>query len=76
MYLLFQFSLAQFYHNGTGMKKDLKMALKLYEVKQKTTVVNMYFVWHFNSINSFDKVGRLDICMSHQQAKKRKEKEN
>ena len=38
MYLLSQFSLAQFYHNGTGMKKDLEMALKLYEVKEKTIV--------------------------------------
>lgn len=74
MYLLSQFSLAQFYHNGTGMKKDLEMALELYEVKWKTTIVSMYFVWHFNSVNSFDKVGRLDICMSHQQAKRQKKK--
>lgn len=27
-----QFSLAQLYHNGTGMKKDLNVALSLYEV--------------------------------------------
>ena len=29
---LLQFSLAQLYHNGIGMEKDLKMALSLYEV--------------------------------------------
>jgi len=44
-----QFSLAQLYHNGIGMKKDLKEAFSLYEVSAKngiseanTMIGNMY----------------------------------
>ncbi|XP_068679630.1 secretory immunoglobulin A-binding protein EsiB-like isoform X2 [Montipora foliosa] len=33
-----QFSLAQLYHDGIGMKKDIKMALSLYEVSAKNGV--------------------------------------
>lgn len=49
IYLLFQFSLAQLYHNGTGMKKDLKMALSLYEVKLKKKLFLNFQTIHCHS---------------------------
>ena len=43
--LFFQFSLAQLYHNGIGMTKDLKVALDLYEVYSKKISNLLKFTW-------------------------------
>lgn len=43
--LLLQFSLAQLYHNGIEMTKDLKVALGLYEVYSKKSSNLLKFTW-------------------------------
>jgi len=55
-----QFSLAQFYHNGTGMKQDLQMALRLYEASAKNGVREANTM--IGNLYASGEIGKVDLA--------------
>ncbi|XP_044173737.1 secretory immunoglobulin A-binding protein EsiB-like isoform X3 [Acropora millepora] len=69
-----QFSLAQLYHNGIGMKKDLKMALGLYEVSAKNGISEANNM--IGSMYTSGEAGKIDLTKAVECFTKAAEKGN